>query len=85
MAALLYKHYLIIATGQFAKAEGWLSVVDLSWGSGPDRGSHVIHDSSKLFQSRQEAEIFAVEIGKAWVDERYKAHAGLGHLVIVNP
>jgi hypothetical protein len=73
MAALLYKHYLIIATGQFDKAKGWLPIVDLSWGSGPYRGSHVIQDSSRSFQTRGEAETFGVETGKAWVDERIKA------------
>jgi hypothetical protein len=45
MAALLYRQHLIIGTGQYDNAKGiWLSIIDLSWGSGSYRGSHVIND-----------------------------------------
>ena len=73
MAALLYKHYLIIATGQYNKATGWLSIVDLSWGSGPNRGFYVIDNSSRSFQTKEEAEMFGVETSKTWIDERLTA------------
>ena len=73
MAALLYKHFLIIATCQYDRVKGaWLSIVDVSWGSDPYRGAHVISDFSKSFQTRDEAETFGVEIGKAWVDAQCK-------------
>jgi hypothetical protein len=74
MAALLYRQYLIIATGQYDNVKDiWLSIIDLSWGSGPYRGSHVINDSSRSFQTKEEAETFGVEIGKAWIDEHLRA------------
>ena len=65
MAALLYRHSLIIAMGQHDEAKGtWLSTIDLSWGTGSYRGSHVIHNFSRSFQTKGEAETFGVETGE---------------------
>jgi hypothetical protein len=71
MAALRYKSILIIATGQYDKTKGgWLPIVDLSWGTDPYRGAHVITDFSRLCQTKVEAENIGIETGKAWVDAR---------------
>ena len=72
MATFLYKDFLIIATGLFDKDTG-LPIVDISWWSAAGRGSHTITHSVPSFVTKQEAETFAVETAKAWVDERLKA------------
>ncbi len=72
MATFLYKDFLIIATGLFDKDTG-LPIVDISWWSAAGRGSHTITHSVPSFVVKQEAETFAVETAKAWVDERLKA------------
>jgi hypothetical protein len=74
MAALRYKSILIIATGLYNNTKGvWIPIVDLSWGTDSYRGSHVINDFSRSFQTKGEAETFGLEIARAWVDERLKA------------
>jgi hypothetical protein len=74
MAALLYKDFLIIGTGQFDKnRELWMPIADISWHSVAGRESHTIPDSVHCFGTKQEAEAFAVEAAKAWVDARVKA------------
>jgi hypothetical protein len=74
MATFLYKDFLIIATGLFDKDAGvWLPMVDISWWSTAGRGSHTISESVRSFVEKQDAETFAVEIAKAWVDERLRA------------
>jgi hypothetical protein len=74
MATFLYKDFLIIATGFFDKDTGvWLPIVDISWWSAAGRGSHTINESVRSFVGKQEAETFAVETAKAWVDERLRA------------
>jgi hypothetical protein len=73
MATFLYRDFLIIATGLFDKDTGvWLPMVDISWWSAAGRGSHTINDPVHSFVAKQEAETFAVEIAKAWVDERLR-------------
>ena len=78
MAALLYKDYLIIATGRFDKdKELRMPIADISWHSATGRESHTIQDSVHCFGTKQQAEAFAVEIAKTWVDARVKAPLGL--------
>jgi hypothetical protein len=73
MAALRYKGYLIIATCQYDRTKSlWRSIVDLSWGSDPYRGSHVIDDSVRSFQTAEEAQMFGIETDETWVDERLR-------------
>jgi hypothetical protein len=74
MATFLYKDFLIIATGLLEKDTGlWLPIVDISWWSVAGRGAHTVTDSPYSFVTRQEAETCAIEIAKAWVDERLRA------------
>jgi hypothetical protein len=74
MAALLYKDFLIIATGRFDKErELWMPMVDVSRHSASGRESHTIQDSVHYFRTEQEAEAFAIEAAKAWIDARVKA------------
>ncbi len=74
MAALLYKNFLIIVTGQFDKdKELRIPIADVSWHSASGYESHAIQDSVHCFRAQQEAEAFAIEAAKAWVDARVKA------------
>ena len=78
MAALLYKDCLIIATGRFDKdKELRMPIADISWHSATGRESHTIQDSVHCFGTKQEAEAFAIEAAKAWVDARVRAALGL--------
>ena len=74
MAALLYKDFLIIGTSQFDKdKELQVPIADISWHSATGRESHTIQDSVHCFRAQQEAEAFAIEAAKAWVDARVKS------------
>ncbi len=74
MAALLYKDFLIIATGQFDKdKELWMPIADMSWHSATGRESHTIQDSVHCFGTKKEAETFTIEAAKTWVDAGVKA------------
>ena len=78
MAALLYKDCLIIAIGQFDKdKELRMPIADISWHSATGRESHTIQDSVHCFGTKQEAEAFAIEAAKTWVDARVRAALGL--------
>ena len=78
MAALLYKDCLIIATGRFDKdKELRMPIADISWHSATGRESHTIQDSVHCFGIKQEAEAFAIEAAKTWVDARVRAALGL--------
>ena len=71
MAALLYKNFLIIAFGMFDKGkELWMPRVDVSWHSATGRESHTVNASVDCFRTKLEAETFALEMAKAWVDAR---------------
>jgi len=74
MAALLYKNFLIIATGQFDKRkELRMPIADVSWHSASGYESHTIQDSVYCFGTKKQAEAFAIEAAKAWIDAGVKA------------
>ena len=74
MAALLYKDFFIIGIGQFDKdKELRVPIADISWHSATGRESHTIQDLVHCFGTKKEAEAFAIEAAKAWVDARVKA------------
>ena len=74
MAALLYKDCLIIAIGQFDKdKELRIPIADVSWHSASGYESHTIQDSVHYFGTKKEAEAFAIEAAKAWIDAHVKA------------
>jgi hypothetical protein len=74
MAALLYKDCLIIAISQFDKdQELRMPIADISWHSATGRESYTIQDSVHCFGTKQQAEAFAIEAAKAWIDGHVKA------------
>jgi hypothetical protein len=50
-----------------------MPIADMSWHSATGRESHTIQDSVHCFGTKKEAETFAIEAAKAWVDARVKA------------
>jgi hypothetical protein len=50
-----------------------MPMVDVSRHSASGRESHTIQDSVHYFRTEQEAEAFAIEAAKAWIDARVKA------------
>jgi hypothetical protein len=71
MATLFYKDFFIIAMGQFDKQkELCVPVADISRHSASGYESHTIQDSVHYCGNTQEAEAFAVEAAKAWIDAR---------------
>ena len=73
MANFFYKDFFIIAMGQFDKqTELCMPVADISWHSGSGYDSHTLQDSAQCFRTKHDAEVFAIEAAKAWVDARVK-------------
>ena len=50
-----------------------MPIADISWHSASGYKSHTIQDSVHCFGTKKEAEAFAIEAAKAWVDARVKA------------
>ena len=50
-----------------------MPIADISRGSAIGRECYAIKDSIDCFGTKLEAETFAIEIAKAWVDARFKA------------
>ena len=74
MAALLYNDFFIIAFGQFDKeTQRWEPIADISWHAATGYEAHIIRDPVQTFGTKQDAEAFAVESAKAWVDAHVKA------------
>jgi hypothetical protein len=73
--ALFFLYSLfIIAFGQFDKdRELWMPVADISWHAATGYEAYIIRDPVQTFGSKQEAEAFAVDVAKAWIDARVKA------------
>jgi hypothetical protein len=74
MAACLYKNVFIIATGRFDKdLDLWIPSADVSWQSPNGRAFHTIKFSLESFQTKEQAERFALVAAEAWVDEQHKS------------
>ena len=74
MATLFYKDFFIIAMGRFDKPQGLcMPIADISWHSASGYECHTIQDSIHCFRTKREAEAFALEAAKAWIDARVKA------------
>ena len=73
MAALLYKDFFIIAMGRFDQQKECMPVANIGWHSASGYEFHTVRDSVHCFRTREEANAFAVEAAKAWVDARVRA------------
>lgn len=71
MANFLYKDHLIITLAEFDQSRGvWSARADISWRQGGRRDSHTLSGlSDRQCTTREEAEAWAVQAAKAWVDE----------------
>lgn len=64
---MFYRNHFINVYGQLDKAAGfWSPVVSII---GPDRDSQVLNGSGRLFETKESAEIFGLEMVKKWIDE----------------
>jgi hypothetical protein len=74
MATLFYKDFFIIAMGQFdQQKELCMPVAGIGWHSASGHEFQTIEDSVHCCRTKQEAEAFALEAAKAWIDARVKA------------
>ena len=62
-----------LAEGRRQQKELRIPIADISWYSASGHEFHTIQDSVHCFRTKQEAEAFAVEAAKAWIDARFKA------------
>jgi len=70
MASLLYKDHLIVGYGIFEQAsQRWIPTAIISWEAGGRREVQTIN-SPERFADLKDAENFAIEMAKAWVDSR---------------
>jgi hypothetical protein len=74
MATLFYKDFFIIAMGRSdQQKELCMPVAGIGWHSASGHEFHTIQDSVHCFRTKREAEAFALEAAKAWIDARVKA------------
>jgi hypothetical protein len=70
MASLFYKNRLIIVSAQFDEdAKSWFPMVDVSWGTDGQRGSHTMTGPLYHSDTWQDAERHTIELAKAWIDD----------------
>jgi hypothetical protein len=74
MASLLYKDHLIVGYGVLEQAtQLWIPTAIISWEAGGRRELHTITNSPERFADLKDAENFAIEMAKAWVDSRLQS------------
>ena len=67
----LYKGYAInaIPTLDDGTVKDWVARAEISWTEGADKRSHVLTDSERRFGTLREAEVFAIQMSRAWIKE----------------
>jgi|ERR687898_151223 hypothetical protein len=69
MANLVYKGHLLICFAFRDESNGfWISNADISWTQDGCKHVHKIACANSQFPKREDAESFALETAKAWVD-----------------
>jgi hypothetical protein len=71
MAALLtYKGHLIFASSRVeASTRLWTPTADISWADGSEVDSYVLTGSALVFETKEDAEQFGVQMAKMWIQE----------------
>jgi hypothetical protein len=64
-----YKGYAInaFATLDNSASADWVPKAEISWTEGPERKSHALTEEVRRFNTLREAEIFAIQMCKAWI------------------
>ena len=71
MASLLYKnHRIVISTVPHKSTNRWSWSVVVSWFDDDRQKLRPIKNWFQQFDSKEEAEMCAIEAGKTWVDKR---------------
>lgn len=69
MANLFYKDRLIIAHATVNQSTGmWSPGAEITWKSEGERHSHTIGGLADRFKTAEEAERFAIDLARAWID-----------------
>jgi hypothetical protein len=69
----LYKSHLIVSSADFdAAAEDWILGVTIGWKRHGRPKLHTLKSLRERFRSKEDAEAFAVDTGKAWVDDHVR-------------
>jgi hypothetical protein len=79
MSNQIYKGHLVVVFAIFDKeVKRWVPMIDISWEDAaiPDRYRH--KGPSDRFTTQQDAEIFAMEAAKAWVDAHVTRPSQIG-------
>jgi hypothetical protein len=70
MANLFYKNRLIVVSAQFDEdARSWFPIVDISWETDGQRGSHTMNGPLYHFDNWLDAERHTTELAKAWIED----------------
>ena len=76
MANLLYKnHSIIISTVPHRYTNRWTWSVVVSWAEGDRQKLRPIKNWFQQFDSKQDAELCAIEAAKTWVDKRLELNS----------
>ena len=69
MANLYYKDRLIIAHASFQQStKVWSAGAEITWKDGERRQSHTLSGFSDRFKTADDAERFAINAAKTWID-----------------
>lgn len=69
MANLYYNGRVIIAHASLNQSSKlWSAGAEISWKSDGERRSHTIGGLAERFKTAEEAEKFAINLAKAWID-----------------
>ena len=69
MKAVTYKGYLIRARSNESPPAGWTAYAFVSWDEGADRVEQKL-PCDKIFKTPEDADDYAVEMSKAWIDDQ---------------
>ena len=72
MAYLIYRdHTIVSSASQDEITQQWLPLISISWVRETDRRDvHFLTNSQALFMNFRDAEIFALERAKEWIDRK---------------
>jgi hypothetical protein len=77
----LYKGYAInaLASQDDGTAKDWVARAEISWTEGVDKRSHLLTENVRRFGTLREAEVFAIQMSRAWIKELMDSKARETH------
>ena len=81
MSNQIYKGHLVVAFARFEKeVKRWVPMIHISWEDAAIPHSYRHKGPSDRFTTQQDAETFAIQIAKAWVDDHVTRLSQMGGL-----